>query len=199
MRYFFKLAVPSTEGSLRHIELRRGGATVTDFDLYSLLIGGDKSKDVKLLDGDVIYIAPVSSQVAVVGSVHTPGIYELRAGETLDNLLHDAGGASSLVSNARVSVERLDDHHDRHAMEVAYDAAGYFRHYSRGRGSHSRSIHHALPIKRPDSARQHRESGVALPGVRSMRISELIPDKNSLLSAQLLVAAHAARIAGAGI
>jgi protein involved in polysaccharide export with SLBB domain len=39
---------PSIEGSLRHIQLRRNGTVVTDFDLYGLLLRGDKSKDAKL-------------------------------------------------------------------------------------------------------------------------------------------------------
>src|SRR5208337_4141575 len=45
---------PAVEGSMRSIELRRGEAVVTRFDLYDLLIRGDKSKDAKLLPGDVI-------------------------------------------------------------------------------------------------------------------------------------------------
>ena len=47
-------------------------AVVVEFDLYDLLIKGDKSKDVTLLPGDVIFIPPVGAQVAIVGSVNTP-------------------------------------------------------------------------------------------------------------------------------
>ena len=50
---------------------------MTTFDLYTLLLDGDKSKDVKLLDGDVIYIPPIGPQAAVTGSVAMAGIYEL--------------------------------------------------------------------------------------------------------------------------
>ncbi|PYX45593.1 MAG: sugar transporter, partial [Acidobacteria bacterium] len=39
---------PAPQGSLRHIQVRRDGATITDFDFYDLLINGDKSKDVRL-------------------------------------------------------------------------------------------------------------------------------------------------------
>ena len=46
---------PSMQGSLRHIQLRRESAVVTDFDLYDLLIHGDKSKDVKLQSGCLLY------------------------------------------------------------------------------------------------------------------------------------------------
>ena len=60
---------PSIQGSMRDIELRRGSQVVTDFDLYDLLAHGDKSKDVKLLPGDVIFIPPVGAEVAITGSV----------------------------------------------------------------------------------------------------------------------------------
>ena len=58
---------PTPQGSLRHIQLKRGGKVVVDFDLYDLLLRGDKSKDEQLLPGDVIYIPPVGPQVAVAG------------------------------------------------------------------------------------------------------------------------------------
>jgi protein involved in polysaccharide export with SLBB domain len=56
--------------------------------------------------------------------VRNPAIYELRANESLAGLLANAGGVSSVASEARVSIERIQDHSDRHAMEVAYDASG---------------------------------------------------------------------------
>jgi len=68
---------PSVQGSMRHIELRRGGTVTASFDLYRLLIAGDKSNDTKLETGDVIYIPSVGPQVAVIGSVRRPAIYEL--------------------------------------------------------------------------------------------------------------------------
>ncbi len=49
---------PSPRGSMRRIQLKRGDKTITEFDLYDLLLKGDKSKDVQLLPGDVIYIPP---------------------------------------------------------------------------------------------------------------------------------------------
>ena len=74
----FATGGPSPQGSLRHILLRRNGATIADFDMYDLLVNGDKSHDVPLLPGDVVYIPPVGPQVAVYGSVRSPAIYELK-------------------------------------------------------------------------------------------------------------------------
>ena len=61
---------PMPQGSLRDIQLRRGAQVVTHFDLYDLLLHGDKSKDVTLAPGDVIFIPAVGPQVALFGSVN---------------------------------------------------------------------------------------------------------------------------------
>ena len=50
---------PSAAGSMRHIQLKRENRVVTEFDFYDLLLQGDKSKDARLLPGDVIYIPPI--------------------------------------------------------------------------------------------------------------------------------------------
>ena len=171
---------PSVEGSLRDIELRRSGDVVTRFDLYDLLIRGDKTKDAKLLNGDVIYIPPVGPEVAVLGSVHSPAIYELSPNENLGGLLAEAGGVSAVAAEARVSIERIDEHRDRQAMEVAYDASGLTTPLSDGDTIRVYSI---LPMyQRTVTLR----GNIANPGHfawhEGMRISDLIPDKDSLLT-----------------
>jgi len=100
---------------------------IADFDLYALLLHGDKSKDVRLLPEDVLYIPPVGPQVAIAGSVGNPGIYELREGEAIANLLDDAGNTSTIASNARISLERTSERQVRQAMEFAADATGLRR------------------------------------------------------------------------
>jgi protein involved in polysaccharide export with SLBB domain len=171
---------PSVQGSMRHIQLRRGSDVVTDFDLYGLLVRGDKSKDVKLLPGDVIFIPAVGSEVAITGSVRTPAIYELREGESLDELIADAGGVSAVAAEARVSIERISDHHDRFAMEVAYDANGLKTPLADGDLVHVYSI-----VPRYQKTVTLR-GNIANPGRfawhAGMRVSELIPDKDSLIT-----------------
>ncbi|HUX28381.1 MAG TPA: SLBB domain-containing protein [Terracidiphilus sp.] len=171
---------PSVEGSLRHIELRRGSAVIANFDLYDLLIRGDKSKDAKLLPGDVIFIPPVGAQAAVTGSVRNPGIYELKAGESLSSLLGDAGGTSAVAAEARISIERIADHRDRHVMEVAYDQSGLATPMADGDVVRVYSIvpmYQKTVILRGNTANPGRFSWH--PG---MRVSELIPDKESLIT-----------------
>ncbi|MCL2661140.1 MAG: SLBB domain-containing protein, partial [Acidobacteriaceae bacterium] len=122
----FAVGGPTPEGSLRHIQLKRDGKLVVEFDLYDLLLRGDKSKDARLLPGDVIYFPPVGPQVAVAGSVKVPGIYELRSADntTVEDVLDLAAGMSNVASGDKVRLERIDEHRERSIKEVALDAAG---------------------------------------------------------------------------
>lgn len=176
----FSSGGPSVQGSLRRIEVRRNSQTITTFDLYKFLIDGDKSKDIQLLDGDVIYIPPAGAQVAVDGSVRNPGIYELLSGETLGALLSDAGGASAVAAETRVSIERVDGHRDRQAMEVAYNAEGLASSLSAGDLIRVYSI---VPMyQKTVTLRGNTANPGRFAWFPGMRISDLIPDKNSLLT-----------------
>jgi len=95
---------PAAGGSFRSIQLRRGGALISDFDLYDLLLRGDRSGDMVVQNGDVITIAPAGEQVAVTGSVNREAIYELAPGETLNDALLYAGGTSTLADRTRLLV-----------------------------------------------------------------------------------------------
>lgn len=171
---------PSVQGSLRHIYLRREGQDVIDLDLYSFLVHGDKSKDVKLLSGDVIFIPPAGSEVAIVGSVRNPGIYELRTGESLDSMIADAGGVSAVASQARVSIERIQGHNERQAMEVAYDANGLATPLAEG------DLVRVFPIVPKYGQTVTLRGNIANPGRfgwhPGMHVSDLIPDKESLIT-----------------
>ena len=98
---------PSASGSFRSVQLRRRGSVVSNFDTYELLLRGDKTHDVTLQDGDVIYIAPVGPQVAVTGSVNQEAIYEAKPGETFQDLLAFAGGPDSVADRQHVFALKL--------------------------------------------------------------------------------------------
>ena len=109
---------PSPQGSLRDIQVLRSNSAVVHFDLYDLLLHGDKSKDVSLSPGDVIFIPPVAAQVAVTGSVNNPAIYEIKAGTTLDQLITLAGGDTSMALGTRIRLERIHEHAMRSMVEL---------------------------------------------------------------------------------
>ena len=114
----FESGGPLPQGSLRDIEVLRGNNVVTRFDLYDLLLRGDKSKDIQLVSGDVIFIPPVGPQVAVTGSVDNPAIYEVRPGTTVDAVIELAGGRTSVALGAQVRVERIFEHTLRSIIDV---------------------------------------------------------------------------------
>lgn len=93
---------PSEGGSFRSIQLRRDGKLVSDFDLYDLLLRGDRSGDAVLQNGDVLYVAPAGDQVAVIGSVNREAIFEIAPGETLSDALLYAGGISTIADGTRL-------------------------------------------------------------------------------------------------
>lgn len=100
---------PSAAGSFRQVDLRRAGKLVARFDLYDLLLKGDRSADQLIQAGDVVHVGPVGPQVALIGSVNQPAVFEIKAGETVADLLAMAGGFTAVADRTRLSVERLGD------------------------------------------------------------------------------------------
>ena len=97
------------QGSLRRIELHRANNTVTTVDLYDLLLRGDKSKDIALQPGDILFVPAAGPQVALAGSVTNPAIYELRGETTLKQLLQLANGVTSTANSTLARVESIAD------------------------------------------------------------------------------------------
>ena len=109
---------PSPQGSLRDLQVRRGNETVVHFDLYDLLLKGDKSNDVRLLPGDVIFVPTAGPQVALLGSVNNAAIYELRGETRVDQLLRLSGGESTLAEGGQARLERIDHHTLRSVVQL---------------------------------------------------------------------------------
>ncbi len=172
---------PSPQGSFRHIQLRRGGQVVTDFDLYDLLIYGDKSKDVPLLPGDVIYVPPVGPQAAVFGSVRDSAIFELKADTTVAEVVKDAGGLSILASLSNAVVERIGDKHERTTVAVSMNASSMSTTVL-----HDGDILRIMPITPRFSQTVTMRGNLADPGRfgwhQGMKLSELIPDSSALVT-----------------
>jgi protein involved in polysaccharide export with SLBB domain len=171
---------PTPQGSLRHIQVRRDGATITDFDFYDLLIKGDKSKDVRLQPGDVLYIPHVGPLVAISGSVNSPAIYEVKSDSTLNDLIEIAGDMSTVADTSKITIDRFVDHEARKTLEFPYDTES-----------------RALPLQDGDIVRVFSvvprfedtvtlRGNVANPGrypwKPGMRVRDLIPDAQALLT-----------------
>lgn len=181
MNALFASGGPSATGSMRRLQLRRGERLVGELDLYDVLLRGDKSKDQRLLSGDVIFVPPVGPVAAVGGKVKDPAVYELREDSTLGDLVAWAGGAGTTAATQTVTLERLDrTRGSRVVTELPWaDAA-----------RETRLLDGDVVALRPMSQRY--ENAVTLRGnvafpVRTawragMRVSDLIPDRSALVS-----------------
>jgi len=109
---------PTSVGSMRNIQLRRGAKLVGGLDLYDLLLRGDRSGDRVLRDEDVIHVAAVGPQVGVIGSVNKAAVFELRSGENLGEVLRMAGGFSAVADRARLAVHRLNENNAARIREL---------------------------------------------------------------------------------
>jgi protein involved in polysaccharide export with SLBB domain len=118
---------PTTKGSMRKVQLKRANKIVTEFDLYDLLQKGDKSKDVALLPGDVIFVPPIGPLAAISGSVNVPAIFELKDAQKLEDLVAMAGGFSTSAAGQKVTIERIFDRKNRVVEELRLDASGMAR------------------------------------------------------------------------
>ncbi len=181
---------PSVQGSMRQIQLKRDGKIITTFDFYDLLLRGDKSKDARLLPGDVIFIPVVGPQVALTGSVRKPAIYELNPAigassgaqpvNTVQQLIDDAGGLSTIAAGSRMSIDRIDEHRDRETVEVALDPAGLTTVLRDG------DVVRVLSIVPAFQKTVTLRGNLANPGRfawhEGMKLSELVPDRPSLIT-----------------
>jgi polysaccharide export outer membrane protein len=105
-------------GSLRLIQVKRQGATVRTFDLYDLLMRGDSTNDVKLMSGDVVFIPPVGSTVALDGEVQRPAVYEIKGNESIGNLIQMGGGLTPNADTGGAALIRVDAQQRRVVMDV---------------------------------------------------------------------------------
>src|SRR3989304_4435121 len=103
----FAAGGPSKNGTMRDIQVKRNGVTITNFDFYDFLLKGDKKKDIRLLPEDVIFIPPVGPLTAVIGYVNTPAIYELKEEKTVREVIGLAGGLNDIAFKGRLQIERI--------------------------------------------------------------------------------------------
>jgi protein involved in polysaccharide export with SLBB domain len=109
---------PSKTGSMRAIQVKRNGICVVTFDLYDFLLQGDKTKDLRLMPEDVIFIPPSGPLVGITGNVRTPAIFELKTETRLLDLIRMAGGLTGTAFKGRVQMQRIEDHQFRTLFEA---------------------------------------------------------------------------------
>jgi protein involved in polysaccharide export with SLBB domain len=167
------------QGTMRDIQVKRAGVTIDHFDLYDLLLHGDKTHDIPLATGDVIFIPFVGPQVAIVGSVDNPAIYELSGDTTVAGALMLAGGETPVAAGATVRLDRIFEHTSRSIADVsqAQEAAIQLQ---------TGDILSVTSVIDRFADAVTLRGNVANPGRyvwhQGMRISDLIPNKDSLIT-----------------
>ena len=98
---------PTTNGSFRRIEVRRGGRLVDSVDVYDYLTRGVNPTGPRLETGDVVFVPVHGGFAKLVGKVKRPAIYELLPNETLRDAIAYAGGFDPTAYQARVTINRV--------------------------------------------------------------------------------------------
>ncbi len=93
-------------GSLRNIKLVKANGETQIFDLYDLLIYGDRSLDSVVQSGDTVVVSGTDNFVTIDGSVIRPMIYEYRKDDTYEDLINFSLGLNSQaeIQNIRANI-----------------------------------------------------------------------------------------------
>jgi len=98
---------PTDNANMRAVEVRRAGKVAATFDLYDYLLKGDTRNDLRLENGDVIYVGPRVRRATVRGAVQREALYDVGVNEGLADLIRAAGGLLPGAAVQRISIERI--------------------------------------------------------------------------------------------
>ena len=98
---------PTTLGSLRDIQLIRGGKKIASIDFYDYLLTGKKPNDQKLQINDVVFIPRRLKTVSIQGEINREGIFELKPDESLVDLINIAGDLKMTAYLDRSQIDRI--------------------------------------------------------------------------------------------
>ncbi|MET3130526.1 protein involved in polysaccharide export with SLBB domain [Oxalobacteraceae bacterium GrIS 1.11] len=174
---------PNPNGSMRQVQVKRAGKVVADLDLYAFIAKGDKSADIKLQDGDSIYIPPAKGFVALVGKVNSPSIYELRGGsDSVESMLDFAGGLPIVADPRRAFLERVDPRkaQPRSVEQFSLTADGLKKVLKNGDVLNITSI--TPDFSNAVVLRGNVDQAIRAPFHEGMRVSDLIPSRDYLIS-----------------
>lgn len=93
-------------GSLRTVNLYRGGKKVASVDIYDFILRGQTPDDIRLSDGDVIVVPAYQSLVNITGEIKRPMWYEITSDEHASDLINYAGGFTGEANVENISLSR---------------------------------------------------------------------------------------------
>jgi protein involved in polysaccharide export with SLBB domain len=98
---------PSDLGTLREIKIIRDGKVVRTLDIYAFLANPTAANDYYMQDNDYLSVGIIGNVVSIDGAVKRPMRYEIKKGETLNDLLMYSGGFTETANTAFIQVKRL--------------------------------------------------------------------------------------------
>jgi len=125
MNALYQAGGPTERGDFRQVRITRNGQVVDTLDLYDYLLYGNTRGDIRLQQGDVVFVPPRSRRVQITGSIARPALYDLAPGQDLRELVQMAGGLLPEAYMGRAQVERVlppdqrqPGGHDRTVIDV---------------------------------------------------------------------------------
>jgi protein involved in polysaccharide export with SLBB domain len=116
---------PGENGTFRQIEIIRNNRIIRRLDVYDFLVKGDQKDNIGLQDQDIIRVPTYRTRVQLAGEVKNPALFEVLAGETLQDVLRFAGGFSNEAYTARIKVSQISDQQRRITDVVEADYKNY--------------------------------------------------------------------------
>jgi len=174
---------PTQLGNIRKIQLIRSGKLITTLDLYKFITQGDSSSDVRLVDGDVILIPVSKNRIALMGEVEKPGIYDILDTEKIEDLMKIVGLDSPTTSYEKIIVESIHkENFEKPRYIKEFNGANDFKKYYPQDGD----LINFYPIKKEYLNSIIIRGNISTPRkyefTPGMRISDLIPNQNELIS-----------------
>lgn len=116
---------PNENGSFRHIQVYRDNKMVGETDIYNFLMNGSDAGNVRLQDNDVVIVQPIRNRVELEGPVRRSGLFEIKPGENINDLVAFAGGYSDKAYTKRITVRRSTGEQLKVEDVVADDYAAF--------------------------------------------------------------------------
>jgi protein involved in polysaccharide export with SLBB domain len=168
-------------GSMRNVQLKRKGRLVTAFDLYNLLLKGDKSKDLILQAGDVVFVPVTGPLAGIAGNVKRPAIYEMKDRYDLEGLFELAGGIIPSADTQQIQVSRIQ----KNERQVVIDIDDKNLQKSRTVRLQDADLVKVFSIVDRDRNAVYLEGNIKRPGKyqfrKGMRVGDLIKSSDELL------------------
>ena len=99
----------SEDGSLRNIIIRRSGEDPKTYDFYDIVLSGNTQNDLRLQDGDTIYVPFIENKFKAQGAFKRESFFEFLPGETIEDAISLAGGyKSDVVLDPRIELSRVN-------------------------------------------------------------------------------------------